>query len=382
VHCEKCGIVPVPEKDLPVLLPKVENYQPTDTGESPLAKIDEWVNTICPKCGGAAKRETDTMPNWAGSSWYFLRYADPYNDEKFASEEKLKYWMSVDWYNGGMEHTVLHLLYSRFWNKFLFDIGLVPTSEPYKKRTSHGLILAEGGEKMSKSKGNVVNPDSIVERFGADTLRVYEMFMGPFEQAIEWNESSLLGPRRFLERVWKLQNRISSTNPSDVSFGKHGQDSLNKYDSSAILHQTIKKVSEDIEEMGFNTAVSTLMILVNEFDKSGNVSREEYETLLKLLAPFAPHLSEELWQSLGHSDSIHLQPWPKHDEAQLEKSEATIVVQVNGRVRASFVAPANLLEKEAIERAQNLPEVQKWLVDKAVKKAIYVPRKVVNIVTS
>ena len=365
VWCQKDGWVPLPESELPLVLPEVKNYQPTDTGESPLANISEWVNTTCPTCGGAAKRETDTMPNWAGSSWYFLRYCDPHNDQEFASQDKLKYWTPVDWYNGGMEHTVLHLLYSRFWNKFLFDLGLVPTSEPYKKRTSHGLILATGGEKMSKSKGNVVNPDAIVERFGADTLRLYEMFMGPFEQAIEWNESSLLGPRRFLDKVWKLKEKISA-----------------EAASSALMHQTIKKVSEDIETLGFNTAVSALMIYVNELDKRGDVSREEFETLLKLLAPFAPHITEELWRDLGHGESIHLAPWPEYDEKKLVALEVTIVVQVNGKVRGSFEVNKSVSEKEIIERAQNLPEAAKWVGDKEVVKTVYVPGKLVNFVIS
>ncbi len=366
VHCEKCGIVPLSEKDLPLELPKVENYQPTDNGESPLAAIFDWVNTTCPTCGGAAKRETDTMPNWAGSSWYFLRYADVHNDEAFASPEQLKYWMPVDWYNGGMEHTVLHLLYSRFWNKFLFDIGLVPTPEPYKKRTSHGLILAEGGEKMSKSKGNVVNPDAIVERFGADTLRLYEMFMGPFEQAIAWNESSLVGPRRFIERVWKLREKVVAGTPvTDVS----------------LMHQTIQKVSEDIETLGFNTAVSSLMIYTNALEKQTVIGEEEYETLLTLLAPFAPHVVEELWQALGHADSIHTTPWPTYDRAKLVSATALIVVQVDGKVRSKFSASSSIGEAEALEMARALPEMGKWLEGKTVTKALWVPGKLVNFVT-
>ncbi|MBI1974326.1 MAG: leucine--tRNA ligase [Candidatus Zambryskibacteria bacterium] len=377
VHCGKCGIVPVPESELPVKLPEIKNYQPTETGESPLANISGWVNTICPKCGGKAKRETDVMPNWAGSSWYFYRYCDPHNDKQFASLEKLKYWMTpvrqsgggVDWYNGGMEHTVLHLLYSRFWNKFLFDLGLVPTSEPYKKRTSHGLILAEGGEKMSKSKGNVINPDSIVERFGADTLRVYEMFMGPFEQAIAWSESSLVGPRRFLEKVWKLAGKGQTLNIDSQGL--------------TLMHQTIKKVSEDIEAMRFNTAVSTLMIFVNELDKREEISQKEFEILLLLLAPFAPHITEELWSTLGVSqNSIHTEKWPKYDESKLIADEVTIVIQVNGKVRGKFVASANITKEKIIKAAQEVPEIQKWLVDKNIKKSICVPGKLVNFVTS
>ncbi len=366
VHCQMCGIVPVPEKDLPVTLPEVENYQPTDTGESPLANISEWVNTACPKCSGAAKRETDVMPNWAGSSWYFLRYPDPSNNEEFASKEKLKYWQPVDWYNGGMEHTTLHLLYSRFWNKFLFDIGLVPTSEPYKKRTSHGLIIAEGGEKMSKSKGNTISPDLIVDRFGADTLRVYEMFMGPFEQAIEWKDDALVGPRRFIERVWKMSGKLRND-------GSSGND--------VLMHQTIKKVTEDIEEMRFNTAISSLMIWLNEREKSQEgFSQLEYEIFLKLLAPFAPHVTEELWSSLGHGKSIHQSVWPKFDSSRLQNDEVTIMVQVNGKVRDKFAARVNLKEEEAIQMALALPGVQKWVGDKVVKTRIYVPNKLVNLV--
>jgi len=368
VHCDKCGIVPVPESELPVKLPEVENYQPTETGESPLANISDWVNTTCPTCGGAAKRETDVMPNWAGSSWYFLRYLDPENDNELASKDKLKYWMPVDWYNGGMEHTVLHLLYSRFWNKFLFDIGISPVDEPYRKRTSHGLILAEGGEKMSKSKGNVVNPDAIVAQFGADTLRLYEMFMGPFEQAIAWSESALVGPRRFLERVWKLKEKISNSQfPISNEFS---------------MNQCIKRVGEDIEAMGFNTAVSKLMIFANELDKKESISKIEFETLLLLLAPFAPHITEELWSTLGVSqNSIHKERWPEYDESKLSSDEVTIVVQVNGKVRGSFEGNKSISEKDALEKAKSLPEIQKWIGDKEeVSKAVYVPRKLVNFV--
>ncbi len=364
IHCKKCGTVPVPESDLPVELPVVEKYEPTETGDSPLAKIESWVNVRCPLCGDMAKRETDVMPNWAGSSWYFMRYADPENDKEFASKKALKNWMPVDWYNGGMEHTTLHLLYSRFWNKFLFDLKLVPTSEPYKKRTSHGLILAEGGEKMSKSKGNVVNPDDIVKSFGADTLRLYEMFMGPFEQAIAWSESSLVGPRRFIERVWKLR-------------GKLGEVEANNF----LMHSTIKKVSEDIESMGFNTAVSAMMVWVNELDKREKISEAEYKTLLQLLAPFAPHITEELWAELGQKESIHQSEWPKFEDKYLVRDEVKIMVQVDGRVRGSFMAKADIGEMEAKEAAQGLPEVAKWIQGKSLK-FIFVPQKLVNIVTS
>lgn len=367
VHCEDCGIVPVPESELPVLLPEVENYQPTDTGESPLAKVDAWVNTKCPKCGGEAKRETDTMPNWAGSSWYFLRYMDPNNDNAFASTEALKYWGQVDWYNGGMEHTTLHLLYSRFWNKFLFDVGLVPTSEPYKKRTSHGIILASDGEKMSKSRGNVVNPDTIVEQFGADTLRVYEMFMGPFEQAIAWSEASLVGPRRFLEKVWRLKDSVWTDHSID-----------NKFEMNSV----IKKVSEDIEEMSFNTAISSLMIYTNTLEKNKEITKEEYETLLKLLSPFAPHITEELWSTLGNNNSIHNERWPEVDTLKLVKNELTIAIQVNGKVRAEMLIPKDTSKDEMEKLALSSHDIAKWLEGKEVKKVIVVPEKVVNIVVA
>ncbi|MDO8471422.1 MAG: class I tRNA ligase family protein [bacterium] len=381
IHCEKCGMVPVPEKDLPVELPVVEKYEPGPDGESPLANITEWVDTKCPKCGGKAKRETDVMPNWAGSSWYFLRYCDPHNDKEFVSRVALDTWMPVDWYNGGMEHTVLHLLYSRFWNKFLYDLKLVPTSEPYKKRTSHGLILAEGGEKMSKSKGNVINPDSIVNQFGADTLRLYEMFMGPFEQAIAWNEESLVGPHRFLEKVWRLQFKVSKG-----LAGKGQTLSINSQGltlkSETLMHQTIKKVSEDIESMGFNTAVSTLMIFANALDKQEKVSQKEFETLLLLLAPFAPHITEELWSKLGFSqNSIHLEPWPTYDSKKLLKDEITLAVQINGKVRASLLVSRGQSEEEIRVAALSLPAVKKWLDEKEPKKVIIVPERIISIVT-
>jgi len=376
IHCEICGIVPVPERDLPVKLPEVEKYEPGPDGESPLANITEWVNTKCPKCGGKAKRETDVMPNWAGSSWYFLAYlfnktgfTGPVSIENWKLQiENFRHFMPVDWYNGGMEHTVLHLLYSRFWNKFLYDLELVPTSEPYKKRTSHGLILAEGGEKMSKSKGNVINPDTIVERFGADTLRLYEMFMGPFEQAIAWSESSLIGPRRFLEKVWRLRGRTSDTD-------SRGSTSEN------LMHQTIKKVSEDIESMGFNTAVSALMIYANTLDKQEKVSQTELETLLLLLAPFAPHITEELWASLGHKGSIHIENWPAYDQKKIEKDEITLAVQVNGKVRASLSVSRSQSDEEMRVAALSLVEIKKWLNGKEPKRVIIVPKRIISIVT-
>ncbi len=391
IHCEKCGTVPVPEKDLPVKLPKVENYKPTDTGESPLAAVTSWVNVKCPMCKGPAKRETDTMPNWAGSSWYYLRYLDPNNKRQFVGKKKLTYWCGlssqlpttnyqlptgpVDWYNGGMEHTTLHLLYSRFWHKFLYDQKLVPTPEPYAKRTSHGLILAEGGEKMSKSKGNVVNPDTIVERFGADTLRVYEMFMGPFEQAISWSTASLVGARRFLERVWRLKEKTQSTAHKNQT--KHNPQNTKL---QTLIHQTIKKVNGDIEAMRFNTAVSALMILVHALEKEERIEKGDFETLLTLLAPFAPHLSEELWAQLGHKKSITRESWPCHDARLAENAAVSIVVQVNGKVRGTFSAARGEPKEALAERALALPEIGKWVAGKRPAKLIVVPDRLVNIV--
>jgi leucyl-tRNA synthetase len=371
VHCEKCGIVPLPEKDLPLKLPKVKNYQPTDTGESPLASITKWVNTKCPKCGGKAKRETDTMPNWAGSSWYFLRYCDPKNSKEFADFKKLKYWTPVDWYNGGMEHVTLHVLYSRFWHKFLYDLKLVPTSEPYKKRTAHGMILAPNGEKMSKSRGNVINPDNIVKTFGADTLRVYEMFMGPFDQAIPWGEDNIIGVRRFLEKVWRLQFKISKNAISDSKF-------------EIILNKTIKKVGEDIESMSFNTAISSMMILINEmesaFAKGYGVTKKDFEAFLKILAPFAPHMTEEIWANIGNKTLITTESWPKYDEAKIVEEKINIVVQINGRVRAQFEAEIGITENMANNKAISMPEIQKWLGTSEIKKTIFVPNKIINFV--
>lgn len=364
VYCEKDGWQAVPEDQLPITLPPVERYQPTETGESPLANISDWVQTTCPKCGGPARRETDTMPNWAGSSWYYLRYCDPGNKQTPASAEALKYFTPVDWYNGGMEHTTLHLLYSRFWHKFLFDLGVVPTGEPYQKRTSHGLILAENGEKMSKSRGNVVNPDQIVERYGADTLRVYEMFMGPFDQAIAWSPEGLMGPRRFLEKVWRLASS--------------GNDSLNS-SLTSLLHETIKKVSEDIEQMKFNTAVSALMVLANQMDQE-TPTREQYQVLLRLLAPFAPHLTEELWTRLGETGSIHEAAWPVADQTKIIAAK-TIVVQVNGVKRGQLegVGPESG-EAEITALALALPAVEKHLAGREPKRVIYVAGRLLNFV--
>ena len=365
INCDKCGLVPVPEKDLPVVLPKVKNYKPTGTGESPLAAISKWVNTKCPICKSKARRETDTMPNWAGSSWYYLRYTDSKNKKNFADLDKLKYWTPVDWYNGGMEHTTLHLLYSRFWHKFLFDQGLVPTCEPYKKRTSHGLILAEGGEKMSKSKGNVINPDSIVGAVGADALRIYEMFMGPFDQPIAWDTNNIAGSRRFIERAWKLCEKIS--------------DASNNLDN--ILHKTIKKVTDDIEEMRFNTAISSLMILLNEMEKTNSVSKGQYEILLQLIAPFAPHFTEELWSKIGNKKSIHISDWPKYDESKARDNDVKIMIQVDSKVRGSLTVGADANRDDIEKTAKELPEIIKWLENKKINKVIFVPNRLINFVT-
>jgi len=384
VYCEKCGWVPVEEKDLPVELPKVKKYEPTDTGESPLAAMEKWVKTKCPKCGGEARRETDTMPNWAGSSWYFMRYTDPKNKKEFASGKNLKYWMracpagqnkcdeigGVDWYNGGMEHNNLHLLYSRFWYKFLYDIGAIPKEcgdEPYKKRTSHGLILGEGGEKMSKSRGNVVNPDDIVARFGADTLRVYEMFMGPFEQAIPWDEKGVVGVFRFLERVWRLSEKVRKSESREATLER-------------LVHQTIKKVGEDIEQMKFNTAVSALMILTNEMAAEEKLSITNYQLLIILLAPFAPHLSEELWEKSGNKKSIHLAEWPKYDSALIIEEEIDLIIQVNGKVRDSVKVKTDISEEEAKKVATESEKVKKWIEGQKIKKIIFVKGRLVNIV--
>ncbi len=369
IHCQKCGIVPVPEKDLPVTLPIVDHYLPTDNGESPLSEIDSWVNVPCPSCNEPAKRETDVMPNWAGSSWYFLRYCDPQNDEAFASKEALAQHMPVNWYNGGMEHTTLHLLYSRFWNKFLFDIGLVPTSEPYTKRTSHGLILAEGGEKMSKSKGNVVNPDSLVKLYGADTLRVYEMFMGPFDQPVAWSTESLIGPRRFLDRIWRAAQkiRLESDKTSDPEI-------------VSLLQKTIQKVSDDIESMSFNTVVSTLMMFQNAVEKSKQLSKEDYITFLQLLSPLAPHITEELFEMLGGKGSISYAPWPISDMCKVFVTSLKMVVQVNGKTRTVLDIAVDEEESAVLALVRALPETTKWLGDSEIKKVIFVKNKLINFV--
>lgn len=367
INCEKCGFIPVPEKELPVLLPKTKNYKPTDNGESPLSTMEKWIKVKCPKCRSTARRETDVMPNWAGSSWYFLRYADPKNKKEFANKKNLKYFTPIDWYNGGMEHTTLHLLYSRFWHKFLYDLKLTPTSEPYKKRTSHGLILAEGGVKMSKSKGNVINPDTIVKKVGADSLRLYEMFMGPFDQAIGWSTDSLVGCRRFIERVWRLQEKINT------------KSKLNK-DQETLMHQTIKKVSEDIEAMKFNTAVSALMQYNNELEKYSSVPKEAYLILVRLIAPFTPHVSEELWQIMKQKNSIHTAPWPKWNKQKIISSENLVKISVNGKMRATINLPVGITEAEAVKLAQKLPELQKWISNGKIERVVYIAGKIINFV--
>ncbi len=366
VHCDKCGWQPLPESELPLLLPEVESYEPTDDGESPLSKMTDWVKTACPCCGGPAKRETDTMPQWAGSSWYFLRYMDPHNGNALASKEALDYWSPVDWYNGGMEHTTLHLLYSRFWHKFLYDIGVAPTKEPYQKRTSHGMILGEGGEKMSKSRGNVVNPDDIVKAYGADTLRLYVMFIGDFEQAAVWSDQAVKGCKRFLDKVWNLAESCS--------------DSLDYTPANeAAVHKTIKKVADDIEAMKFNTAIAAMMTLVGEFQKN-SCSRGDMKTLVTLLSPFAPHVAEELWELLGGEGFVCRQPWPTYDESKTVADTVQMAVQVNGKVRANIIVPADADNEAVIAAAQADPKVRKFTDGMALVKTIVVPGRLVNLI--
>ena len=366
VHCPHCGMVPLDEKDLPLLLPEVENYEPTETGESPLAKMTDWVNCKCPKCGGDAKRETDTMPQWAGSSWYFLRYCDPHNDEALASPEALKYWMPVDWYNGGMEHTTLHLLYSRFWNLFLHDIGVCPVAEPYKKRTSHGMVLGEDGQKMSKSRGNVINPDDVVDQIGADAFRMYEMFMGAFDQAIPWSTTGARGCRKFIERVWRLQEILTD-------------DEGMSDDLKASVHLTIKKVSEDFDTMKFNTAIAQMMTLVNEMVRKGSVTRGEYKALLLILSPVAPHVCEEIWQLQGFGTPIYTQSWPAYDPAALVKDEVEIAIQVNGKIKGRIMVPASLTREQG-DTLRDHEAVKAAVGDKQIVKFIFVPGRLLNIV--
>lgn len=367
VHCDKCGWVPIPESELPLELPEIETFEPGENGESPLAKAYDWIETTCPCCGGKAQRETDTMPQWAGSSWYFLRYMDPHNDEAIASKEALEYWSPVDWYNGGMEHTTLHLLYSRFWHKFLYDIGVVPTKEPYMKRTSHGMILGENNEKMSKSRGNVVNPDEVVEEFGADAFRTYEMFIGAFDQSTPWSQQGLKGCYKFLERVWNLQSIVNDEEGYSADLEKN-------------INKAIKKVGEDFERMKFNTAIATMMSLVNDFSKKGSVTKDEYKTLITLLNPVAPHMTEELWLTYGNGELLSLQPWPKYDEGKTVDDEIEIVVQINGKIKDKLMIPAGLDKDGTQEAAMNTEKIKGLIEGKNVVKVIAVPGKLVNIV--
>ncbi len=367
VYCEECGWVPIPEEELPLKLPEIEDYEPGENGESPLAKQTDWIKTKCPHCGKEAKRETDTMPQWAGSSWYYLRYMDPHNDKEFVSKEALKYWNNVDWYNGGMEHTTLHLLYSRFWHKFLYDINEVPSKEPYQKRTSHGMILGGNGEKMSKSKGNVINPDDIVTEFGADSFRVYEMFMGPFDQTAPWSMESIRGCSKFLDRVWQMQEILTDENEYSKEF-------------ESMIHKAIKKVTNDIEEMKFNTSVATFMTMVNEFTKSKKITRAEYKTFLQLLNPFAPHMTEEIWEQIGEKTEIAKTPWPKYDEAKTIDDEIEIPVQINGKLKATVTVTKDA-DKETIDKTVESNEtISKLIEGKEIVKKIYVPGKIYNIV--
>ena len=369
VHCPKCGMVPLKESDLPLLLPDVENYELTDDGESPLAAITDWVNTTCPCCGGPARRETDTMPQWAGSSWYYLRYTDPKNDEALASKDALDYWTPVDWYNGGMEHTTLHLLYSRFWHKFLYDIGAVPTKEPYAKRTSHGMILGEGGIKMSKSRGNVINPNDVIDEFGADTMRTYIMFIGDFEKPASWASNSVKGCKRFLDKIWALAETVED--------GETEYSAVNEN----LIHKTIRKVSSDIDQLKANTALAQLMTLVNQLGDKG-CNRAELKTLLLLVSPFAPHIAEELWQQKGFEGLCSLAAWPQYDEAKCKDAELTIAIQINGKTKGTIQAPADLGREELAAFAQADEWVQKAVarVGTSVMKVIAVPNKLVNLI--
>ncbi len=365
IHCEKCGVVPVPEKDLPVLLPDVASYEPSGTGESPLAKISDWVNTTCPKCGGPAKRETNTMPQWAGSSWYYLRYMDPHNDKELVSKKNEKYWAPVDMYVGGAEHATRHLIYARFWHKFLYDIGVVSTVEPFIKLHSVGLIIAEDGRKMSKRFGNIINPDDIVARYGADTLRVYEMFMGPFDNAMAWNTSNMIGARRFIERVWNISQSVTDDDVEPVD---------------AALQTAIQKVGDDILAFKFNTAISQMMIFVNVIEKEKHIGRAQFENFLRILAPFAPHVTEELWSQHGHSESVHVSKWPVADMSKIKNVIAKVAVQVNGKVRSILDIPTDMSEEDALAFARGDVTVAKWLAQGREVKAVYVPGKIISFV--
>lgn len=367
VYCEKCGWVPIPESELPLELPNVESYEPTDTGESPLSKMTDWVNTTCPHCGGKATRETDTMPQWAGSSWYFLRYCDPHNDKELASKEALEYWCPVDWYNGGMEHTTLHLLYSRFWHHFLYDIGVVPNPEPYSKRTSHGMILGENGEKMSKSRGNVVNPDEIVRDYGADTMRVYEMFIGDFEKAAPWSQSSIKGSKRFLDKVFALQDSL-------VDGDSYREEIETEF------HKTIKKVTEDIENLKMNTAIAALMSLLNSITATGKINKKELKDFIILLNPFAPHITEEIWQNVGFEGMLNGTSWPRYDEAKCVDSKIEIAVQINGKVRARIEIAPDISCADALALAKAQPAVAEAINGKTLIKELYIPGRIINIV--
>ena len=366
VKCPKCGWVPLPEDQLPLLLPEVDSYEPTDNGESPLAPMTDWVNTTCPHCGGPAQRETDTMPQWAGSSWYFLRYMDPHNDKALASPEALQYWGQVDWYNGGMEHTTLHLLYSRFWHKFLYDLGVVPFAEPYHKRTSHGMILGEGGEKMSKSRGNVVNPNDVVDQYGADTMRTYIMFIGDFEKAAAWSDNAVKGCKRFLDRIWNLADQVKDA------------DAYSK-DNEAAIHKTIKKVSDDIENMKFNTAIAALMSLTNQFYDKG-VNKAEFKTMLQLLSPFAPHMADELWERFGFEGMACTSSWPVYDESKTVASEVTIAVQVGGKLKTTVTVPTDSEQDAVLAVVTADSKIQKLMEGKDLVKVIHVPNKLMNLI--
>ena len=367
VYCEKCGWVAIPESELPLTLPEIEHFEPGENGESPLAKAYDWINTTCPCCGGKATRETDTMPQWAGSSWYFLRYMDPHNNDALASKEALEYWSPVDWYNGGMEHTTLHLLYSRFWHKFLYDIGVVPTKEPYMKRTSHGMILGENNEKMSKSRGNVVNPDEVVENFGADAFRTYEMFIGAFDQATPWSQQGLKGCHKFLERVWNIQEMVTDEEGYSADLEK-------------AVHKTIKKVGEDIERMKFNTAIAAMMSLVNDMYKKGSVTKGEYMTLITLLNPVAPHMTEELWEMYGGEGFLSIHEWPEFDDSKTVDDEIEVVLQINGKIRDKIMISPDLTPEQMQELALSNDKVKELIEGKQVIKCIAVPKKLINIV--
>ena len=370
VNCPKCGWVPVPEEELPLLLPDVENYEPTDNGESPIAKMRDWVETTCPKCGGKAERETDTMPNWAGSSWYWLRYMDPHNDKAAVSKEAVDYWGPVDWYNGGMEHTTLHLLYSRFWHKFLYDIGVVPTKEPYAKRTSHGMILGEGGEKMSKSRGNVVNPNDIVNQYGADTLRMHIMFIGDFEKAVSWSNEAVKGSKRFLDRCWNLMELAKD----DENYSAKNE---------AIIHKTIKKVGADIYDLKMNTAIAALMTMVNEFYANG-CTKGEVKTLILMLSPFAPHIAEEMWELMGYAakeGKMAMQMrWPEYDEAKTVDATREMAVQVNGKLKTTITVPSDSDDSVIVEAACADEKVKRLMEDKKLVKTIVVKNKLINLI--